>query len=201
MQIIKNYIRPTLYKMFPLVALEGPNNVGKSTILNGISLNVGKFHFPNYESPVGQLIKDMLQNDGSDFSLDECQALDLLFAADRCLCKTKLQAELKIRPVVLDRYIYSGLAYSHARRALINQDVNLVDLDYYNLKPDVVILVLGRGFNVKNPTLQTSVTAAFLKLYKELGSKWHVINTDECSPSAAINTCQDIIKTFSSPPI
>ncbi len=102
-----------------LIAVEGGDRGGKSTQCARIveHLNAGGesaelFKFPDRTTPIGALIDAYLQ----------CKievaaaAVPLLFSANRWECAERLEALLSSGThVVLDRYAYSGVAYSAAR--------------------------------------------------------------------------------------
>lgn len=92
-------------------------------------------NFPNRSTPSGQLINDFLSN-RADF---EQEAIHLLFTINRWECKRKME-ELLLggTTIVVDRYSYSGVAYSAAKGLSVDwckgTERNL-------LKPDLVLLL------------------------------------------------------------
>lgn len=107
-----------------LVVLEGLDGAGKSTqvkkLRNYLEILFGEIeyiHFPRYEAPVyGSMISRFLRGDfGSNESVHP-QLVALLFAEDRHGAAPSMKEELsKGRCVLLDRYVYSNIAYQCAK--------------------------------------------------------------------------------------
>lgn len=103
-----------------LIAVEGLDRTGKSTqtqklldtFLNrGIGCELVKF--PQRETPIGKLINRYLTD--RDFPLSD-ESAHLLFSANRWEMVKCIQGLLDQGTiVVLDRYVYSGVAYSAAK--------------------------------------------------------------------------------------
>lgn len=109
-----------------LVVLEGLDGAGKSTqvrklkeYLESVRGSLDYIHFPRYESPVyGGLIGKFLR--GGFGSLDSVhpQLVALLFAEDRHAALPEIRDALdKGSTVLLDRYVYSNIAYQCAKLA------------------------------------------------------------------------------------
>lgn len=106
-----------------LIVLEGLDRVGKSTLaknlaehLQRISTPVATCRFPERSTKVGQVIDDLLKN--STKPVDD-HVMHLLFSANRWeMNKSIRNTLLKGTTVVVDRYAYSGMAYSSAKRLL-----------------------------------------------------------------------------------
>lgn len=132
-----------------LIVFEGLDRCGKTTqssqLVSSLE-NCIKLNFPDRTTTVGGLINSYLQGSSQ---LDD-HAVHLLFSANRWELKGRI-AELleKGTHVVVDRYAYSGVAYSSAKG---------LDVDWCKacdaglLKPDLVIYLklnpedaLGRG--------------------------------------------------------
>lgn len=107
-----------------LVVLEGLDGAGKSTqvrklkeYLESVRGSLDYIHFPRYESPVyGGLIGKFLR--GGFGSLDSVhpQLVALLFAEDRHAALPEIRDALdKGSTVLLDRYVYSNIAYQCAK--------------------------------------------------------------------------------------
>lgn len=116
------------------IVIEGLDGAGKSTQLQRLRQHfqengreVAMVHFPRYESPVyGGLIARFLRGDMGPNDRVDPYLVALLFAGDRQgaaqeICR--LQAQGKV--VIVDRYVYSNIAYqgaklahAHAREAL-----------------------------------------------------------------------------------
>ncbi len=122
------------------ICLEGIDGSGKSTQLECLGkwlekcgLSVTRIREPT-DSPVGRLIRKMLQDPGAQ---DEGfqRTLALLFAADRTLLMDTICKEEKMNRIVLsDRSFYSSLAYQ-------NGEEWIAQINQYALEPDLVILL------------------------------------------------------------
>lgn len=107
-----------------LVVLEGLDGAGKSTqvkklrtYLEGLFGDLEYIHFPRYDAPVyGGLISRFLRGDfGSNESVHP-QLVALLFAEDRHGASPQIKSRLeKGGAVLLDRYVYSNIAYQCAK--------------------------------------------------------------------------------------
>jgi len=133
-----------------LIVFEGSDRTGKSTqsiiiknTLKELGYNVLHLNFPDRSTMTGNIIDKYLKND-IDLNSKACH---LLFSANRWekydLIKNSL---LNGYIVILDRYIYSGLAYSIAKGEDLNwcknSDIGLVEPDLIiyldpNLKEDL----------------------------------------------------------------
>ena len=109
-----------------LIVLEGLDGAGKSTqvrklksYLEGIRPGLEYIHFPRYDAPVyGDLIGRFLRGDfGSNDSVHP-QLVALLFAEDRHGAGPGIKKTLQEGgDVLLDRYVYSNIAYQCANLA------------------------------------------------------------------------------------
>ena len=106
-----------------LIVLEGLDRVGKSTLakklvehLEKTRKSVSYCRFPDRTTPVGQLIDEFLKN--SSKRVDD-HVMHLLFSANRWELAKRIKATiLQGTTVVVDRYSYSGIAYSSVKRDL-----------------------------------------------------------------------------------
>ncbi len=100
------------------ILLEGPDKCGKTTQcvmlakhLREKSIPVCEMHFPIRDSPTGAVVNQFLK---SEIELDY-HSSHLLFSANRWDEATKIVELLKSGiNIIMDRYAYSGSAYSHA---------------------------------------------------------------------------------------
>ena len=109
-----------------LIVLEGLDGAGKSTqvkklktYLEEVCPDLEYIHFPRYDAPVyGDLIGRFLRGDfGSNESVHP-QLVALLFAEDRHgAAPFRKKALAEGRFVLLDRYVYSNIAYQCAKLA------------------------------------------------------------------------------------
>ena len=136
-----------------LIVVEGLDGSGKSTqvarlreYLNEKCGEVEYIHFPRYDAaPYGELIGKFLRGGFGEISEVHSQLVALLFAEDRHGAgpgMRKALAEGKV--VLLDRYVYSNIAYQCAklphyderedlRQWIINTEFGLFDLP----RPDI----------------------------------------------------------------
>ena len=107
-----------------LVVLEGLDGAGKSTqvkklreYLESIFGCLEYIHFPRYDAPVyGELISSFLRGDFGQNDAVHPQLVALLFAEDRHGAAPEMKKALASgRTVLLDRYVYSNIAYQCAK--------------------------------------------------------------------------------------
>ena len=107
-----------------LIVLEGLDGAGKSTqvarLKEYILARCGDLeyiHFPRYDAPVyGELIGTFLRGGFGDIDAVHPQLVALLYAEDRHGAAPQMKAALAAgRPVLLDRYVYSNVAYQCAK--------------------------------------------------------------------------------------
>ncbi|MGN1211518.1 MAG: dTMP kinase [Candidatus Cryptobacteroides sp.] len=146
-----------------LVVIEGLDGSGKSTQVRKLREyleekfgNVEYIHFPRYDAPVyGELISRFLRGDFGSIESVHPQLVALLFAEDRhgaapfmkdCLSEGKT--------VLLDRYVYSNIAYQCAKLSDMTERVKLrkwildTEYDLFGLPvPDLnIFLDVPAGF-------------------------------------------------------
>lgn len=107
-----------------LVVLEGLDGAGKSTQVRKLRKyletrcgEVDYIHFPRYDAPVyGGLISRFLRGDFGENDAVHPQLVALLFAEDRHQAAPGMKDSLKKgRTILLDRYVYSNIAYQCAK--------------------------------------------------------------------------------------
>ena len=107
-----------------LIVLEGLDGAGKSTqvrLLKEYLLqrcgSLEYIHFPRYDAPVyGDLISRFLRGDFGSNETVHPQLVALLFAEDRHGAAPRMhQALQEGKTVLLDRYVYSNIAYQCAK--------------------------------------------------------------------------------------
>ena len=107
-----------------LVVMEGLDGAGKSTqvkklrkYLESLYGTVDYIHFPRYDSPVyGELISRFLRGDYGDINTVHPQLVALLYAEDRHQAAPFMNRELQAgKTLLLDRYVYSNIAYQCAK--------------------------------------------------------------------------------------
>ena len=117
-----------------LVVLEGLDGAGKSTqvkklrtYLEGLFGSLEYIHFPRYDAPVyGDLISRFLRGDFGSNDAVHPQLVALLFAEDRHGAAPDMKTILNSGGhVLLDRYVYSNIAYQCAKIANPDQAEDL----------------------------------------------------------------------------
>ena len=107
-----------------LVVLEGLDGAGKSTQVKKLKAYLEKIcqeleyiHFPRYDAPVyGDLISRFLRGDFGSNETVHPQLVALLFAEDRHEAAPLMKKTLaEGGSVLLDRYVYSNIAYQCAK--------------------------------------------------------------------------------------
>ena len=107
-----------------LIVIEGLDGAGKSTqvrlmkeYLEGVCPALDYIHFPRYDAPVyGELIGKFLRGAFGPIESVHPQLVALLFAEDRHGASPEIKDALAAgRTVLLDRYVYSNIAYQCAK--------------------------------------------------------------------------------------
>ncbi|MBP5567386.1 MAG: dTMP kinase [Bacteroidales bacterium] len=107
-----------------LIVLEGLDGAGKSTQVRKLREYLGQkcpkleyIHFPRYEAPVyGGLISRFLRGEFGPIDQVHPQLVALLFAEDRHGAAPQIKAAMASgATVLLDRYVYSNIAYQCAK--------------------------------------------------------------------------------------
>ena len=140
-----------------LVVLEGLDGAGKSTQVKRLRSYLEKMcpeleyiHFPRYDAPVyGDLISRFLRGDFGTNEAVHPQLVALLFAEDRHGAAPEMKATLaKGGSVLLDRYVYSNIAYQCAKLSDPEERENLrkwiITTEYSDFglpKPDLNIFL------------------------------------------------------------
>ena len=135
-----------------LIVLEGLDGAGKSTqlkmvtsYLSSLGRKVEYLHFPRYDAPVyGELIAKYLRGEFGAIDQVHPQLVALLFAEDRHAAAELIRSWTdQGRAVVLDRYVYSNIAFQCAKldpaEAGVLRDWILdLEYEYYDIpKPDL----------------------------------------------------------------
>ncbi|MBR1700276.1 MAG: thymidylate kinase [Bacteroidales bacterium] len=107
-----------------LIVMEGLDGAGKSTQVKKLKEyllqrcgELEYIHFPRYDAPVyGDLISRFLRGDFGDNDQVHPQLVALLFAEDRHGAAPAIREALRSgKTVLLDRYVYSNIAYQCAK--------------------------------------------------------------------------------------
>ena len=140
-----------------LTVLEGLDGAGKSTqvkklraYLESLSGNLEYIHFPRYDAPVyGDLISRFLRGDFGANDAVHPQLVALLFAEDRHGAAPQMKQVLEQGGnILLDRYVYSNIAYQCAKLKDVDEAAALrnwiFETEYGNFelpKPDLNIFL------------------------------------------------------------
>lgn len=184
-----------------LIVLEGLDRVGKSTLAKKLVEHLERsrkpvvhHRFPDRTTPVGKLINSFLQD--SDRQVDE-HTMHLLFSANRWeIDKTIRKTINEGTTVVIDRYAYSGVAYSSAKRTLSldwckNTEIGLP-------KPDLVIYLeldcetqyKRDGFGderFETKELQELIRRQYEKVIASSSEPWLRVEVDNKSPEQVLS--------------
>ncbi|KAG7857392.1 hypothetical protein KL939_003280 [Ogataea angusta] len=175
-----------------LIAIEGLDRTGKTTQTSRLLERLDKhgvdatlIKFPERTTPIGKIINSYLTDKA--FELSD-QSAHLLFSANRWELAEKIRNLLESgRTVVLDRYVYSGVAYSSAKGLpfdwCLSPDIGLP-------KPDIVLFmkfeheenVTREGFGEERyevAEFQQKVRTQFEKFQNE--DNWKTIYVDNKS--------------------
>lgn len=183
-----------------LIVLEGVDRVGKSTLakklvdhLEKLNCPVTHCRFPNRTTPVGQLIDQYLKS--SSKQIDD-HVLHLLFSANRWELSKRIRAALNEgTSVVVDRYAYSGIAYSSAKSGLpirwsceTERGLPRPDLVIYlELKRDAQHLRDGFGDErFETEEMQDSVRLQYEQVMDLSKETWLKINVDNKKPDQVL---------------
>lgn len=139
------------------VVIEGLDGAGKSTQLKMLiehfhstgteCLNI---HFPRFETPVyGELIAKFLRGELGELNTVNPYLVALIYAGDRAEAARQIKGALEQgKAVILDRYIYSNIAFQCAKCTTKEESSELADwifdLEYNHNhipKPDVSIFL------------------------------------------------------------
>ena len=154
-----------------LVVLEGLDGAGKSTqvklLRNYLTDKYGELeyiHFPRYDAPVyGDLISRFLRGDFGANEAVHPQLVALLFAEDRHGAAPQIRKALSDgATVLLDRYVYSNIAYQCAKLPTYDEAedlrewINNTEYGQFGLpRPDLnIFLDVPIGFVEKSLTAQ-----------------------------------------------
>ena len=140
-----------------LIVIEGLDGAGKSTQINRLSEYLSDrgyscrlLHFPRTDSPVyGELIARFLRGELGDIHQVNPYLVALIYAGDRFDFKPTLENWLNAGDIVLlDRYVYSNVAYQCAKMrgnhdcSALREWILHLEFEYYQLpKPDLNIFL------------------------------------------------------------
>ncbi len=139
------------------IVLEGLDGAGKSTQIkfildwfSSLNLKYKYLHFPRTETPFyGEMVARFLRGDFGDLNSVDPYLVALLYAGDRRNASQEIENALKNETyVIVDRYVYSNIAYQCAKVST-NDGKNklknwILDLEFnFNkiAKPDISIFL------------------------------------------------------------
>lgn len=179
-----------------LIVFEGLDRVGKTTQCNLLTerlsgLSQGKVkcvRFPDRSTPVGKLIDAYLSK--RSFSLPDT-SIHLLFSSNRWeLFQELCDLLMGGTTVIIDRYVFSGIAYSNAKNTY-NMNIEwCLQPDKGLLKPDYVIFMYNSNINelqerdnygaerYENVEFQRKVYEAFNRTWEYFGKNINLTKID-----------------------
>lgn len=170
-----------------LIVLEGLDGAGKSTqvrkfkeyLENNCPGGMEYIHFPRYDSPVyGKLISRFLRGDFGAIDSVHPQLVALLFAEDRHGAAAEIRKTLaEGGTVLLDRYVYSNIAYQCAK---LQSDEEAEDLRKWIRDTEY------GEFNIPKPDLNIFLDVPISFVENSLR------NSREGADRDYLNGCQDI---------
>uniref|UniRef100_A0A1B6EN76 Thymidylate kinase n=1 Tax=Cuerna arida TaxID=1464854 RepID=A0A1B6EN76_9HEMI len=171
-----------------LIVIEGCDRSGKTTqckkivaSLNNIGIQAEYMNFPDRSTAIGKIINEYLtqKNDISD------KAIHLLFSANRWELVPKINKLLQQgTTVVVDRYSYSGVAFSAIKNGMNLEWCKWSDAGLP--KPDLVLLLTlsmeamnSRGGFGEERYEKNEIQQEVVKVFRELkDSTWKEIDAD-----------------------
>jgi dTMP kinase len=161
---------------------------------------VSLLRFPDRSTPAGRIIHEYLINE-RDLADD---TIHLLFSANRRELQAQIRAKLA-EPhhlIVLDRYHYSGMAYSLAK----GMDLEFVVWPEHNIiQPDVVVFLHNSSVSYNNrggeryetQAFQQQVHAQYLRMREK---SWYCLDVNSTKIQATHITITNIVETaFATP--
>lgn len=192
------------------IVLEGLDRVGKSTLAQNLvdqlkksAVKVNYLKFPERSTPIGRLIDSYLKNEHE--KLDD-KAVHMLYSANRWEYDKFIRQSIKNgTTLIVDRYSYSGIAYSCAKNGMDlewcrNTEVGLP-------KPDVVIyLQASRREQASRPgfgderfekiDFQDKIRKNFEMLIGFDSERWLRFDTDNKTPEEVLNEVIPPVRRF-----
>lgn len=187
----------------PIIVFEGIDGSGKETQIKKLlsSFDAGVMRYPDIKGPYGKILSSILEGKIKTTPL----AQFLAFAADISKDSKRINSLAKSKTVVLDRYIYSTIAYQSAAGVDFALAKKL-SLSMNLPRPDVIILLdlppklaLERKTRQKKGRLQcfeklkflSRVRKNYLSLAKEnFHAKWKIIDASRSREEVS----RDILK-------
>lgn len=166
-----------------LILIEGLDRTGKSTQCSLLAERLGDqahlIKFPDRTTGIGALINTYLTDEA--FALPD-QSIHLLFSANRWEQHAAIEGMLLAgQHVVLDRYVYSGVAYSAAKHVPGMDREWCYASDRGLVRPDVTLFLVNQESNearsgfgeerYEKAAFQERVRSEFHALFETLGPR------------------------------
>jgi len=161
-----------------IVAIYGMNNIGKSSVVEGVINKLGdnafSLKYPIYDTPSGERLNKYLRN-GNPENLTPIEA-QKLFAQNRVDFEPELLRRSRGKCVVLEDYNGTGKAWG-----LITTGASIEEMEEINkgqLEPDLNILLDGDRFtsgiesNHRHESVGGDVWNKGREIHKELGKRY-----------------------------
>ncbi len=180
---------------FPFIVIEGCDQTGKSTLQQFLTSAIYHSHdilmerisFPDSTTSIGQLLQLYL---GKKIDLDDYVAHHL-FSANRWESFEFILNTLPNTPILCDRYVASGRAYTIAQGNISLDWCRQLDVGLP--KPDLTIYLENSSFRLPQdpnyeesrfdiPLVQQEIKATFERNRGIDDEKWVSIQTDELTP-------------------
>lgn len=170
----------------PFIVFEGCDGAGKTTqielltnYLLSIGYNVNNLVFPDRTTITGQIINNYLSKNKETNEKIDNDTLHMLFSANRYEKKQFIENILQNKPyeyILCDRYIYSGIAYSHATGCeydfckSIDKFLPIPDyVIYLDLNPEIALKRGDKGQEFyENNEFQYKVYNNYNKIFDDL---------------------------------
>jgi dTMP kinase len=195
---------------YPLIAIEGCDYTGKTTLVEGLVDNIYqdnrlmpiKIQFPTFSSSIGRILIGYIQK---HVELSDVTAHHL-FSANRWEEKATIEGFTRIQPVIVDRYVASGSAYTVAKGTLtldwcdqFNGGLPKPDITIY-LDCDVEALARRRGFGAdrfETIQFQKQVKQQFeLVKQSETEVNWHTFDVTTLTNEQTLEQVYPVIKSL-----
>lgn len=158
-----------------LVALEGLDGAGKSTMARQIQERLGNnrctiFAFPRRSTPSGKILDRYLRGDTDKDTDMDAWSLHMLFLTNLWEAVAEVRRELaEGRHVVLDRWYYSTIAYSAARGVPMRWATKTCN---QLPRPDVVVFVDRLPLLASDAPEVTETEAMQERVYASYNELW-----------------------------
>lgn len=182
-----------------IAAICGMNNIGKSTVINGVARIIGAevLKFPIYNTPTGRRINAYLR-EGNPENLSPLDA-QRIFAQNRFDFEPELLAMAKNNFVILEDYNGTGKAWGMIAGIELRM---LEKINKGQLEPDITVLLDGERFNSgiesnhKHESIGSDGWNRGRQIYLDLAKRygWRVVGVKYGELEREINEVTEIIR-------